>query len=265
MIRADGVVVAYGARRVLDGVDLAVRPGTVTGVVGPNGCGKTTLVRALLRAVRLAAGRVEVDGHDLTTRSRLWLARRVAYVGQHPEPDPALTVADEVGLGVLVRTGALVGGARHDAAVVAALEAVGLADLATAPLARLSGGELQRVGLARAIAQGAEHVLLDEPLNHLDVRHRLEVLELLPRIAPAVLVVLHDLELAARHCDEVLLLDRGRVVASGPPGEVLVPDLLERTYDVRVHRVADPDGHPHFAFTLPPGHAPVGAIPERTS
>lgn len=253
MIRADGVVVAYGDRRVLDGVDLAVRPGEVTGVVGPNGCGKTTLLRAVLRAVRLTAGRVEVDGQDVATRSRRWLARRIAYVGQHAEPDPALTVADEVGLGSLVRTGALVTGARHDRDVVEALDLVGLADLATVPLAQLSGGERQRVGIARAIAQRAEHVLLDEPLNHLDVRHRLEVLALLPSIAPAVLVVLHDLELAARHCDQVLLLDRGRVVGCGSPQEVLVPAVLGRVYGVRVQQVVGPDGLLHLGFTLPDG------------
>lgn len=264
MIRADGVVVAYGARRVLDGVDLVVRPGEVTGVVGPNGCGKTTLLRAVLRAVRLAGGRVEVNGQDVAGRSRRWLARRVAYVGQHTEPDPALTVADEVGLGPLVRTGALVTGARHDRTVVEALDLVGLAGLATVPLAQLSGGERQRVGIARAVAQRAEHVLLDEPLNHLDVRHRLEVLALLPSIAPAVLVVLHDLELAARYCDQVLLLDTGRVVGCGPPAEVLAPPVLERTYGVRVRRLTGADGHPHFGFTLPDAPPPTGPSSERT-
>lgn len=264
MIRADGVVVAYGAHRVLDGVDLAVRTGQVTGVVGPNGCGKTTLVRALLRAVRLAAGRVEVDGQDVARRSRRWLARRIAYVGQHAEPDPALTVADEVGLGALVRTGALVTGARHDRTVVEALDLVGLTHLATARLAQLSGGELQRVGIARAIAHRADHVLLDEPLNHLDVRHRLEVLALLPRIAPAVLVVLHDLDLAARYCDHVVLLDHGRVVGAGAPDQVLQPDVLARTYGVRVRRVIGPDDYPHFAFTLPDVPARADPSPERT-
>ena len=263
MIAAHAVTVRAGRRVLLDGVDLSAPTGSVTGIVGPNGSGKTTLLRALLRAVPVDDGRVEIDGQDVRHRSRRWIAQRVASVAQRLDPDPALTVADEVALGGLARAGLLDrGGAGSDERVAAALDAVTLAHRAGDPLAALSGGELQRVGLARAIAHGADHVLLDEPTNHLDLRHRLEVLELLPRIAPTVVVVLHDLEVAARVCDHLVVLAAGRVVGAGPPADVLRPALLDAVYDVQTTRRDDPDGDLHLTFRLPTPSAVPSAPPE---
>ena len=252
MIRAHAVTVRAGRRLLLDTVDLDAPTGSVTGIVGPNGSGKTTLIRALLRAVPIQEGRVEIDGQDVRHRSRRWIAQRVASVAQRLDPDPALTVADEVALGGLAQVGPGRGdGVDPDERVAAALDAVALTHRAGASLAALSGGELQRVGLARAIAHGADHVLLDEPTNHLDLRHRLEVLELLPHIAPTVVVVLHDLEAAARVCDHLVILAAGRVVGSGPPADVLRPALLDSVYDVHTTRRDDPDGDIHLTFRLP--------------
>ncbi|RIJ45719.1 ABC transporter ATP-binding protein [Clavibacter lycopersici] len=267
MIRAEHVRVVAGGRVLLDDVSFEAPTGSVTGIVGPNGGGKTTLLRALVRAAPLAGGRVTVDGEDVRTRSRRWIARRVAEVGQRQDPDESLTVADEVALGGLAGRGVLrPHGSGDDDRVAAALEAVGMAHLAGDRLATLSGGELQRIALARALAQGAGHVLLDEPTNHLDIRHRLEVARLMRRIAPTVVVVLHDLEVAAEVCDHVVVLHRGRVAGAGAPADVLRPELLDAVYDVRTTVLADADGRPHLRFTLPAvGDPPAATIPlERT-
>jgi len=261
MITADGVTVRLGGRVLLDDVSITAPTGAVTGIVGPNGSGKTTLLRALVRAVPLAAGRVSVDGHDIRARSRRWISRRVAEVGQRAEPDPALRVVDEVALGGLAEHGPLrAGGAGQDDRVAGAIDAVGLTHRALDRLATLSGGELQRVALARAIAQNASHVLLDEPTNHLDIRHRLEIVALLGRIAPTVVVVLHDLELAAQVCDHVIVLHGGRVAGAGAPCDLLRPELLDPVYDVVTRRLVDGAGRSRFDFALP-GPASVARTP----
>ncbi|TDD62729.1 ABC transporter ATP-binding protein [Kribbella antibiotica] len=252
MIRVTGLTVHAGPKQLLAGIDVTIPTGSTTAIVGPNGSGKTTLLRALNGVLTPTGGRVEIDGTDIARRSRRWMAQRVAYVGQRLEPDPSLTIADEVALGALARRGPLAGGGREvDEAVAEALEVVGLADRVTARLAVLSGGELQRVAIARTLVQGAGHVLLDEPTNHLDPRHRLEIFELVRRIAPTAVVVLHDLEFATRSCDQVLVLDEGRIIAGGSPHDVLVPATLDPVYQVRTHVLRGPDDVAHFAFTLP--------------
>lgn len=253
MIEAAAVTVRSGGRTLLDAVSFTAPTGSVTGIVGPNGGGKTTLLRAIVRAVPIERGRITVDGQDVGTRRRRWIARRIAEVGQRVDPDPGLRVVDEVSLGGLAEHGVLrVGGTTHDQEVAAAIDAVGLTHRAFDRLATLSGGELQRVALARALAQRAPHVLLDEPTNHLDLRHRLEVVALLRTIAPTVVVVLHDLDLAAQACDHLVLLHHGRVAGAGPPRDVLHPDLIDRVYDVSTHRHEDAAGRVRFEFSLPP-------------
>jgi iron complex transport system ATP-binding protein len=252
VIEADAVTVRAGRRTLLDRVSFQAQTGSVTGIVGPNGSGKTTLLRALVRAAPLSAGRIVLDGHDLRIRTRRWIARRVAEVGQRTEPDSSLRVVDEVSLGGIAEHGVLrSGGASFDHRVADALDAVGLSNRAFDRLATLSGGELQRVALARALAQGATHVLLDEPTNHLDIRHRLEIVSLLRRIAPTVVIVLHDLELAAQVCDHVVVLQRGRVVGTGRPADVFRPQLLDAVYDVATRVTATPDGLTRLSFSLP--------------
>ncbi|ARJ04122.1 ABC transporter ATP-binding protein [Cnuibacter physcomitrellae] len=273
MITARALRVRAGDRTLLGGesssssagVDLDVPTGAVVGIVGPNGSGKSTLLRTLIRAVPLASGEVRVDGEDVSRLRRRDIARRVAFVGQHSDAtDPTVTVADEVALG-LVQRGPL-GRDAADRAVADALIAMGVGEHARSPLVTLSGGERQRVALARAAAQRAPHALLDEPTNHLDIRHRLDTLAMLRRIAPTVVVVLHDLELAARFCDHIVLLDAGAVVASGPPDSVLTPAVLDPVYGVRttVHREGDTF---LFGFDRAEAHlSPTSTPPfERTS
>lgn len=260
MIEAIDLRVDVGGRTVLDGIDLGVGEREVVGVVGPNGSGKSTLLRALIGVRPPARGTVRIDGVDVRSASRRWIARRAAFVGQMVDPDPALSVADEVSLGGLATHGAWrAQGRSFRPRIERALATVGLVGAIDVPLAELSGGERQRVQLARAMVHGADYALLDEPTNHLDVRHRLELLELLPHVARSVIVVLHDLELAARACDRILLLSEGRVAAFGRPHEVLRPELLDPVYGVRTRVSADDDGRPRLSFSLAAAACRTGA------
>ncbi|MFC6357194.1 ABC transporter ATP-binding protein [Luethyella okanaganae] len=258
MIQASGVVFARRGRVVLDRVDLVAAPGTVVGIIGPNGSGKTTLLRMLFGALVPDAGTVRLDGQELGRLGRRQIARRIAVVAQDPPGDIALNVADTVMLGRLPLRPALALPARGDyAAVAIALNRVGLAGLAERPLSELSGGETQRALIARAIAQEADHVLLDEPTNHLDIRYQHEILALVRTLSATTVIVLHDLNLAARYCDRLLLLDEGRVVASGEPGDVLHPENIEAVYRVPVSRIPLANGSMHLIFSDTASTRPV--------
>ncbi|WP_110207357.1 ABC transporter ATP-binding protein [Nocardioides daejeonensis] len=248
MITAERLSYAYGDRQVVDGVSLTARTGRVLGLIGPNGSGKTTLLRMLYGSLHPTAGRVAVEGRPLASWSRRELARKLAVVVQESGTESTLTVAEQVMLGRLPRLGTFqrTGAADHGI-VVDALDRVGATHLAGRPFTALSGGERQRVLIARALAQEGEFLLLDEPTNHLDIRFQHEVLDLVRGVATSALVVLHDLNLAARYCDELVLLDRGRVAAAGTPDEVLDPALLEQVYRINASR-AELDGHPQLLF-----------------
>jgi len=248
MISAERLSHAYDDRRVVDGVSLTARRGRVLGLIGPNGSGKTTLLRMLYGSLRPSTGRVTVDDRPLDSWSRRELARKLAVVVQESGTESTLTVAEQVMLGRLPRLGTFQRTGADDHAVVAdSLARVGASHLAHRPFTALSGGERQRVLIARALAQQGEFLLLDEPTNHLDIRYQHEVLDLVRSVADSALVVLHDLNLAARYCDDLVLLDRGRVAAAGTPDEVLDPGLLERVYGISASR-ADLDGHPQLLF-----------------
>ncbi|MDT9594987.1 ABC transporter ATP-binding protein [Nocardioides zeae] len=252
MIEGRGLGHRYGDVVVVDGVDIRVPPGGTVGLVGPNGSGKTTLLRTLYGSLRPVTGSVEIDGVDVDRVGRKELARQVAVVVQEHSGDLPMRVADLVLLGRLPHQGVSSRPSAADLAVAtAALERVGALHLAPREYAGLSGGEKQRVLIARALTQEAEHLLLDEPTNHLDIRYQHEVLDLVAHLPASVVVVLHDLNLAARYCDHLVLLQRGRVVAQGTPDEVLVPEVLEPVYEVGVRRV-DLDGEIHLLFRRSP-------------
>lgn len=247
MISAGGVGFAFGERTVLHGVDFDAPQGQVLGLVGPNGSGKTTLLRTLYASLKAQRGTVLIDGDDLTALPAREIARRVAVVVQEVPGELPLLVSDMVLLGRTPhRSGFGRGGARDEQAAAAALAQVGALHLAGEAFDSLSGGERQRVLIARALAQETTHLLLDEPTNHLDVRYQHEVLDLVRSLAArhgrTVIVVLHDLNLAAAYCDRILLLESGRVVAAGTPREVLAPEHLEPVYGVSVHRLELRDG-----------------------
>lgn len=255
MIVAEDVHFAYGDAAILDGVRLTAGPGRLVGVVGPNGSGKTTFLRTLYAALN-AQGRIEIDGEAVPGLSAKEVSRRMAVVVQEHGGDLPLKVSDMVLLGRLPHRGTFARTSDEDAAIAAeSLRQVGAADLAGRDFATLSGGEKQRVLIARALSQQTTHLLLDEPTNHLDIRFQHEVLDLARRLTTArgitVVVVLHDLNLAASYCDDLLLLDGGRVVKSGPVGDVLDPKLLSRVYRVDVRRL-DLDGQIHLAIRKAP-------------
>lgn len=249
MIRADRVDVAYGAATVLHGAGLAVLDGEVVGLIGPNGSGKTTLLRTLFRSLTPQRGQVEVGGTPVAELSGRDLARAVAVVVQEGSGELPLTVADAVLLGRTPHLSAFQRPSEADLEIAGdALARVGAEHLAHRALDELSGGERQRVLIARALAQQATHLLLDEPTNHLDIHYQHEVLGLVRTLGVTTTVVLHDLNLAARYCDRLVLLDGGRVAAAGTVDEVLDPRVLEPVYHVGVQRVLAHDGTPQLLF-----------------
>ena len=249
MITASAPHFAYGRSPIINGVDVTAAPGRVLGLIGPNGSGKTTLLRLLHGGLTPGSGRVLLDGTDLASIDPRTLSRRIAVVVQEAGGESTMTAAEMVLLG---RTARLSGfqrtGADDIAAARSALARVGGLPLARRDFAGMSGGEKQRVLIARALAQSADHLLLDEPTNHLDIRYQHEVLGLLRSLPTTTVVVLHDLNLAARYCDDVILLDEGHVAGAGPVTEVLDPDLLEEGYEIGVRRVDEQDGL-HLLFT----------------
>ncbi|GAB3108491.1 ABC transporter ATP-binding protein [Streptomyces calidiresistens] len=227
------VGVTVRGRELVAGVSLSVAPGEVMGLVGPNGAGKSTLLRTLYRALRPTSGRILLDGEDVWAMSGKPLARRMATVLQETTGDFELTVYDVAAMGRTPHKRAFAGDdARDRGIVLGALRDLGVGHLAEAPFSHLSGGEKQRVLIARALTQRAGTMILDEPTNHLDLRHQLDTLRLVRRLGVTAVVALHDLNLAAAFCDRICVLRDGRTVAVGPPREVLTAGLLAEVYGV---------------------------------
>ena len=246
MIAFDNVVVRYpGANsRALDGVSLAAREGEVTAVAGPNGSGKSTLVRALLRRLNLESGSITVDGDDIANLPPQEIARRVAVAPQREEPGFPMEVQEYVALGRYPRLGLWRSASTQDAvAVASAMERAGVAEFVGRTIDALSGGEWQRVRIARALAQEARALVLDEPTTFLDLSHEMALFELLHSLAHdgmAVMIVSHQLNLLARFASGVVLLNRGKVAASGTPDSVMQASLLEEVYDWPLVITRDP-------------------------
>jgi iron complex transport system ATP-binding protein len=245
------VSVTLGRTEAVRRLSANVARGEWVGLIGPNGAGKTTVLRAVAGLVAFS-GVIELDGAALATSSRRHIARRVALVPQNPETPAALTVAEYALLGRTPHIGYLATESRADEqAAAAALERLTLTEFAERPLDSLSGGELQRVVLARAIAQQASILLLDEPTSALDLGRQQQVLELVDDLRQdgdlTVVAAMHDLTLAAQYADRLLLLDRGRVVADGRAEEVLDPSRIAALYNASV-RVFEEDG---VVFVLP--------------
>ena len=244
-LAARGLSVSLGRRGVLHDVSFSVAEGERVGLVGPNGAGKTTLLRAVAGLLP-HDGALELRGRAVRAWPARERAREVALVRQHTDLAVDFTVAEVVGLGRAPHLGWLAPLAADDRERVdGALDAVDLADLADRPVTRLSGGERQRVALAQALAQDAPLLLLDEPTAHLDVRHQLEHVarvRALGRAGRTVVAAVHDLGLAARFAGRLWVLDRGRLVADGPPAETLRPALLRDVFGVEAEVEPGPDG-----------------------
>jgi iron complex transport system ATP-binding protein len=257
MISAEGLSHAYDGDDVLREVTLSVAEGEVVGLIGPNGSGKTTLLRALYRALTPAEGEIRVGGAPLADYSPRLLAQTVAVVTQEAHAELPLSVADTVLLGRSPHLGALRRQSAADLDIAAdALRRVGAEHLADRDIGDLSGGERQRVLIARALAQQASHLLMDEPTNHLDIHFQHEILALVRELGVTTVVVLHDLNLAARYCDRLVLLSRGAVAAAGTVDEVLRPDVLEPVYGIHVEPVRAGDGRLQLLFRSPDHRMP---------
>ncbi|MBQ1097982.1 ABC transporter ATP-binding protein [Streptomyces sp. b94] len=247
---ADRVSRTLDGRLILDGVSLTPRPGSVTGLLGPNGSGKSTLLRLLSGVLSPGSGVVTLDGRPLGHWGRRAVAARVAVVEQHADTLVELTVLDVVRLGRIPHRRAWTPATEADEeAVRTALERTGLTDRVDQPWHTLSGGERQRVQIARALAQEPRELLLDEPTNHLDIQHQLDLLNLIAELPVTSVVALHDLNLAAMYCDQVVVLRDGRVVAAGRPGDTLTEPLIADVYGVRAEVTRSrPGDRPHIRF-----------------
>ncbi len=237
MIEFAKVAVRYpgAARRALDGVSLDVAEGKITAVTGPNGSGKSTLVRALLRRQPMESGSILIDGTNLQALSPREVALRVSVAPQREEPAFPTRVAEYVALGRYPRLGLWSSATAPDqSSVAAAMDRAGVAEFAERQTDTLSGGEWQRVRIARALAQEGRALVLDEPTTFLDLAHEMSLFELLHSLATegmAILLVSHQLNLVARFADSIVLLHQGHVVAAGPPAEVMQARLLEQVYE----------------------------------
>lgn len=242
-LSVNNVSVAIGGTPILHDVSMAVRAGEFVGLIGPNGSGKSTLLRTIYRSVRPSAGSVLLGDADVWSISARSAARRTAAVLQNSPTPPGLTVQEVAALGRTPHKGMFDRETEEDREIVVdALARTGMLGHATRIYGSLSGGERQRVLLARALAQQPELLVLDEPTNHLDIRARFELLELVHTVGVTTLAVLHDLDLAARSCDRLFVLESGRVVASGPVLEALTPSVLSDVFGVTAVTERHEDG-----------------------
>ena len=242
---ADAVTLAYGDRTVVESLDLTVAPGRITAIVGANGCGKSTLLRALSRLLAPRSGAVVLDGRELHQRPAKEVARTLGLLPQSPTAPEGIVVADLVGRGRHPHQRALSPWTRHDyEAVAAALEVTETTDLADRAVDELSGGQRQRVWIAMALAQETDILLLDEPTSFLDVAHQIEVLDLLTDLnrmrGTTIVMVLHDLNLAARYAHELVALREGRIHAIGCPSDVISSELVRDVFGLESQVIVDP-------------------------
>ena len=246
MISFSNVAVRYpgASRRALDGVSFDALESRVTAVAGPNGSGKSTLVRALLKRLPLEDGAISIDGSEIASLPQQEIARRVAVAPQREELSFPMQVLEYVALGRYPQLGLWRSATAPDtAAVESAMQRAQVTEFAARRTDELSGGEWQRVRIARALAQGAHALVLDEPTTFLDLAHEMSLFELLHSLAHdgmAVLLVSHQLNLVARFASTVILLDRGKVVAAGSPETVMQAPLLEKVYDWPLVITRDP-------------------------
>ncbi|WP_282688033.1 MULTISPECIES: ABC transporter ATP-binding protein [unclassified Streptomyces] len=266
-LTAEGLSLGYGDRTVVDSLDLSVPPGRITVIVGANACGKSTLLRSMSRLLAPRSGRVVLDGKEVHRLPAKELARTLGLLPQSPVAPEGITVSDLVGRGRHPHQGIFSRwNEKDDAAVAAALEATHTEPLAERAVDELSGGQRQRVWIAMALAQQTDLLLLDEPTTFLDASHQIEVLDLLTDLnrsrGTTIVMVLHDLNLAARYADHLIALADGGLHASGTPAEVLTEETVRAVFDLDSRIIEDPvSGRP---LMLPIGRHHVlgsGATP----
>ncbi|WP_125099307.1 ABC transporter ATP-binding protein [Leucobacter chromiireducens] len=243
-LRARDITLGYGDTPIVRDLTLAIPDGSFTVIIGPNACGKSTLLRGFSRLLRPSTGSVLLDGAELHSRPPKEVARRLGLLPQTAIAPDGITVADLVGRGRFPHQSALRTWSRADEeAVAAALAATSTTELSHRLVDELSGGQRQRVWVAMALAQQTGHLLLDEPTTYLDIAHQIELLELfaeLHRGGTTVVAVLHDLNHAARYATHLVAMRDGEIVAQGRPREVITAELVERVYGLQCRVIEDP-------------------------
>ncbi|WP_226343984.1 ABC transporter ATP-binding protein [Agilicoccus flavus] len=263
-LSAHGVTLGYGDRTVVEGLDLAVPAGEITVIVGANACGKSTLLRSLARLLTPSEGRIVLDGKELHERPTKEVARVLGLLPQSPIAPEGIVVGDLVARGRSPHQRMLTRWSREDdAAVAEALDLTDTASLADRSVDELSGGQRQRVWIAMALAQRTDILLLDEPTTFLDIAHQVEVLDLLTDLnrtrATTIVMVLHDLNLAARYADRLVAMCRGRMLADGAPQDVLTAELVEEVFGMRSQVTPDPVSGKPMVLPIGRHHARVPA------
>jgi iron complex transport system ATP-binding protein len=245
-LAARGVTVGYGGRAVIDDLDVSIPPGVVTTIIGPNGCGKSTLLRTLTRLLKPAKGTVVLDGEDIDRLRTRDVAKKLGLLPQAPVAPEGLTVGDLVARGRHPHQSWLRQWSSDDAGVVErALAMTGVADLADRPVDSLSGGQRQRVWISMTLAQGTDLLLLDEPTTYLDLAHAIDVLDLVDDLHESgctVVMVLHDLNLATRYSDNLIVMRAGSILAQGHPRDVITAELLYEAFGLQAKVIDDPVG-----------------------
>ncbi|MGW0835765.1 ABC transporter ATP-binding protein [Streptomyces prunicolor] len=244
-LQARQLSLGYGEREIVSRLDLVLPPGRITVVVGPNACGKSTLLRAMARLLPPLEGSVLLDGRDIHRTPTKEVAAALGVLPQSPVAPDAIVVADLVGRGRYPHQGWFRRWTRaDDEAVAAAMLATDVLDLADRSVDELSGGQRQRVWIAMALAQETDVLLLDEPTTYLDISHQLDVLDLLTDLNRArgvtLALVLHDLNLACRYADHLIAMKAGRIVAEGPPGDIVTASLVHEVFGLRSAVIPDP-------------------------
>lgn len=262
-LAARDITVGYGDRTVIDQLDVAIPSGVVTTIIGPNGCGKSTLLRTLTRLLKPTGGTVVLDGEDIGTLRTKDVAKKLGLLPQAPVAPEGLTVADLVARGRHPHQSWLRQWSSDDADVVRrALAMTGVADLADRTVDSLSGGQRQRVWISMTLAQGTDLLLLDEPTTYLDLAHAIDVLDLVDDLHESgctVVMVLHDLNLATRYSDNLVVMRGGAVLAQGHPRDVITAELLHEAFGLRAKVIDDPVGD--RPLIVPIGRAHVRTEP----
>lgn len=236
MLSAQNLVVSYGKSPVLNGLSVQFDTGGVTALVGPNGCGKSTLLKAILGLLPKSAGTITLDGVPIDDIPRRTLARRIAYLPQENHCPDYIVLGELIELAGYARYSLFGGPSAQDRALFAdVLRTVGLSDMAHVPVNSLSGGQRQRAWIAMVLAQDADIILMDEPVNHLDMKYQYAVLDLVRRLGQAhgktIITVLHDLNLASAFADHVVMVRQGKAGISGPTKQVITPENIRMVFD----------------------------------
>lgn len=250
-IKTDNIQVSFGSKPILHDISLAIHDKEFVGIIGPNGSGKSTFLKCLYRVLQPSGGKIFFDGSELNSLSHRDTALKMAVVAQHSTVNFDFSVLEMVLMGRSPYKGLLDRDQLDDYEIARhALAEVGLSDFESRNFNTLSGGEQQRVILARALAQRTECLVLDEPTNHLDIKYQLELMTIVKRLDATVVSAIHDLNLAAIYCDRIIALKDGHIVCSGTPQDVLSPDTIRHIYGVSAMVQTLPDGRLNIIYNM---------------